>query len=243
MKPTLFLSDLHLAPVRPVPVAAFDALARGPAREASAVYILGDLFDWWVGDDQMVDPFIAGIVGSLRSISDAGIRLHVARGNRDFLLGERFARAIGASLLPEQLALELHGVVTVLSHGDELCTDDVSYQRYRARVLNPVWQRRFLRFPYPMRRAFALWLRRRSRNLKALKPESITDVNADAVAATLRRFDATRLIHGHTHRPATHALVVDNRACERIVLADWHDSGHYLRVDADGCTPTTIGGL
>lgn len=240
MKPTLFISDLHLAPVRPGPVAAFDAFVRGPAREAAAVYVLGDLFDWWVGDDQVADPFAGAVARSLRSIADAGVPLHVARGNRDFLLGERFARGIGATLLPEQLALDLYGVRTVLSHGDELCTDDADYQRYRAWSRDPDRQRRFLRVPFPLRRAFALWLRRKSRSAKTLKPESIMDVNSGAVAATLRRFDATRLIHGHTHRPGSHSLVVDGRACERIVLADWHESGHYLRVDSTGCAAVDI---
>jgi UDP-2,3-diacylglucosamine hydrolase len=123
-RPTLFLSDLHLSPDRPAAVAAFHAFARGPARAASAVYILGDLFDWWIGDDQLREPFIAPIVKSMRDLADSGVALFVGRGNRDFMLGATFAEASGATLLPEQLRLDLHGVPTLLSHGDELCTDD-----------------------------------------------------------------------------------------------------------------------
>src|SRR5450432_3101132 len=140
-RPTLFLSDLHLSPDRPLAVAAFHAFASGPARAAAAVYILGDLFDWWVGDDQLREPFIAPIAQSLRALSDAGIPLFVARGNRDFMLGEVFARASGATLLPEQQLLDLHGVPTLISHGDELCTDDHEYQAYRARVRAPAAMR------------------------------------------------------------------------------------------------------
>ena len=233
-RPTLFLSDLHLSPDRPLAVAAFHAFAAGPARAAAAVYILGDLFDWWVGDDQMREPFIAPIVASLRSISDAGVPLFVAHGNRDFLLGEAFARATGATMLPEQLRLDLHGVPTLICHGDELCTDDAQYQAYRARVREPGTQARLLRLPYFVRRLMAAWLRRKSRNDKSLKPESIMDVNADAVAQALRVHRAQRMIHGHTHRPARHEHAVDGTSRERWVMADWHDRGHYLAVDEHG---------
>ncbi len=232
--PTLFLSDLHLSPDRPLAVAAFHAFASGPGRAAAAVYILGDLFDWWVGDDQMRESFIAPIVKSLRSISDAGVPLFVAHGNRDFMLGEAFARATGSTLLPEQLLLDLHGVPTLICHGDELCTDDAQYQVYRARVREPGTQARLLRLPYFVRRLMAAWLRRKSRNDKSLKPEYIMDVNAEAVAQALRVHRAQRMIHGHTHRPARHEHEVDGTPRERWVMADWHDRGHYLAVDDRG---------
>ncbi len=233
-RPTLFLSDLHLSPDRPLAVAAFHAFAKGPAREAAAVYILGDLFDWWVGDDQLREPFITPIAESLRAISDAGVPLFVARGNRDFMLGERFERATGATLLPEQLLLGLHGVPTLICHGDELCIDDAEYQAYRARVRTPEAMRRLRRLPYSIRRLMAAWLRRKSRNDKSLKPEYIMDVNAGAVAQALRRHGAKRMIHGHTHRPARHVHDVDGAPRERFVMADWHDRGHYLAVDEQG---------
>lgn len=234
MKPRLFLSDLHLSPERPASAAAFYAFCEGPARGATAVYILGDLFDWWIGDDQLADPFAADIARAIRGVTQAGVPVHVAHGNRDFLLGERFARATGAQFLPERQVVDLDGLPTLISHGDELCTGDVDYQRYRSRMRDPVTQRRLLRLPLIARRLIARWLRRKSKDATSLKPESILDVDEGAVAAAFRDYRVTRLIHGHTHRPATHALDVDGRACERIVLADWHDHGYYVEVDAVG---------
>jgi UDP-2,3-diacylglucosamine hydrolase len=237
---TLFSSDQHLSPERPAALRAFHAFAAGPAREAAAVYLLGDLFDWWVGDDQMREPFVADIVKSMRSISDAGVPLYVAHGNRDFLLGERFARATGATLLPDFVDLDLHGVRTVVCHGDQLCTDDTEYQAYRARMRDPATQARLLRLPFFVRRMIARYLRNRSRDEKALKPESIMDVTPAAVDAAFRAHGAARMIHGHTHRPAHHRHDVDGRARERIVLSDWHDRGHYLAVDAAGAADREI---
>lgn len=241
-RPTLFLSDLHLSPDRQLAVAAFHAFASGPARAAAAVYILGDLFDWWVGDDQLRDPFIIPIAKSLRAISDAGVPVFVARGNRDFMLGEDFARAAGATLLPEQLRIDLHGVPTLISHGDELCTDDTEYQAYRARVRTPESMRRLKRLPYFIRRLMAAWLRRKSSNDKSLKPEYIMDVNATTVAGAFRAHDVQRLIHGHTHRPDRHLHTIDGTSRERWVMADWHDRGHYLAVDAQGVHERDIDG-
>ena len=241
-RPTLFLSDLHLSPDRPAAVAAFHAFASGPARGAAAVYILGDLFDWWVGDDQLREPFIAPIVNSLRACADTGVPLFVARGNRDFMLGAEFARASGATLLPEQLRLDLFGVPTLVSHGDELCIDDAEYQAYRARVRTPEAMRRLQRLPYFVRKLMAAWLRRKSSSDKSLKPEYIMDVNAGAVAAAFRLHGAQRMIHGHTHRPNRHRHEVDGTSRERWVMADWHDRGHYLAVDAHGVHEREIAG-
>jgi UDP-2,3-diacylglucosamine hydrolase len=234
MKPTLLLSDLHLAPDRPAATAAFEAFAQGPARAAAAVYVMGDLFDSWIGDDQCREPFARSIVATLRGISDAGVALYVARGNRDFLLGDAFARESGATLLAEQTIVDLGGTPTLLTHGDELCTDDAAYQRYRAFTRNPVTQRRLRRLPYRLRRWIAAWLRRGSRATTARKPESILDVNAAAVERAFRMHAVARMIHGHTHRPARHSTRVDGQPCERIVLADWDEQGHYVAVDADG---------
>jgi UDP-2,3-diacylglucosamine hydrolase len=198
------------------------------------VYVLGDLYDWWIGDDQLGDPFAYGVAESLQGIAAAGIPLFVAHGNRDFLLGERFVRTSGAVLLPEQTIVDLYGTRTLVTHGDELCTSDVDYQRYRARVRDPAFQRRALRMPYVARRVIASWLRRKSSAATALKPEAITDVALDAVDAAFRKHDVTRMIHGHTHRPARHHHAVDSLPRERFVLADWHDRGHWLEVDAGG---------
>ena len=241
-KPTLFLSDLHLSPDRPAALRAFHAFAAGPAREAAAVYMLGDIFDWWVGDDQMRIPFVADVVKSMRGISDAGVALHVGQGNRDFLIGERLARAAGATLMPEFVSLDLHGVRTLLCHGDQLCTDDEEYQAYRNRMRDPEVQARLLRLPYFVRRVIAAWLRRKSRNTKALKPESIMDVAIPTVEQTFRDSGADRMIHGHTHRPAVHAHDVDGKPRERIVLADWEESGRYLEVTEAGAVERTISG-
>ncbi|HEX7328962.1 MAG TPA: UDP-2,3-diacylglucosamine diphosphatase [Casimicrobiaceae bacterium] len=242
LKPVLLLSDLHLAEERAGSAAAFLAFAAGPAREARAVYILGDLFDSWIGDDQLREPFAAAIAQALRGIADAGVAVFVARGNRDFLLGERFASVAGATLLAEETLADLGGVRTLLTHGDELCTDDHAYQRYRAWMRDPVHQRRLLRLPYALRRGIAAWMRRKSRSETARKPESILDVNAAAVEAALRRHRVTRMIHGHTHRPARHPLAVDGAACERIVLADWDELGHYLEIGGEGIRAVDIPG-
>ena len=240
MAPTLLLSDLHLSPARPRAVAAFLAFARGPARRAAAVYILGDLFDWWVGDDQLRDRFYARIGEALRAIRDAGVPLFVARGNRDFLIDGAFAAATGATLMAERTVLPLGGTLTLLTHGDELCTDDVAYQRFRARSRAEAWRAGILRKPYWVRRGIAAYLRLRSRTATAMKPESIMDVNDAAVAEAFRRHGVTRLVHGHTHRPARHDLTVDGIARERHVLAAWHDDGRYLEIDERGVRERTV---
>ncbi|MEP7330200.1 MAG: UDP-2,3-diacylglucosamine diphosphatase [Betaproteobacteria bacterium] len=238
----MFASDLHLSPDRPVARAAFRAFAEGPARTAAAVYLLGDLFDWWVGDDQMRDPFVASVVADLRGISSAGVPLFIGHGNRDFMIGTRFARAAGATLLPEQMVLQIAGTRTLLCHGDELCTDDADYLAYRARMRDPATQARLLRLPYFVRRAIAWWLRRKSGDEKALKADHIMDVNEGAVADALRAHQAQRMIHGHTHRPARHVHDVDGTSRERYVLADWHEHGQYLAVDDTGVHDYTIRG-
>jgi UDP-2,3-diacylglucosamine hydrolase len=234
MRPTLFVSDLHLAAARPALVVDFETFCAGPARAASAVYVLGDLFDAWIGDDQLREPLAARVAAALRAVSAAGVAVGVMRGNRDFLLGERFAEAVGGTLLPEQIVVDAGGVRALLLHGDELCTDDAGYQRYRAWAHDRQRQRRFLALPYFVRRAFAAWLRGKSHRATAEKAEAIMDVNAEAVVAALRAHGVARMIHGHTHRPARHCVVVDGRECERLVLADWYDRGSYLEVDAAG---------
>jgi UDP-2,3-diacylglucosamine hydrolase len=226
---------LHLAPGRPHVTAAFHAFARGPARAASAVYVMGDIFDAWLGDDQRSrEPFARDVLASMRALSDAGTALYLARGNRDFLLGEAFARDAGATLLGEQTIVEIAGTRTLLTHGDEFCTDDVAYQRFRAWSRNPRHQAQLLALPYVVRSWIGGGLRRKSRSDTARKPESILDVNLRTVEQAFRANGMTRIVHGHTHRPARHPSVVDGRACERIVLADWDDRGHYVAIDRDG---------
>jgi len=196
--------------------------------------VLGDLFDSWLGDEQLAEPFSAGVAQALAGVARAGVPLHVMRGNRDFLLGERFAKASGAALLPDAQVVEAGGIQTLLLHGDTLCTDDVDYQRYRAWIRDPARQRKILSLPWPVRRAFAAWLRRRSRRATLGKDEAIMDVNAKAVAQAFRDAGVTRIVHGHTHRPASHVVDVDGTARERHVLADWHGRATWLEIDEDG---------
>ena len=242
MRPTLLLSDLHLAPERPSALAAFHRFAQGPARSAAAVYVLGDLFDAWIGDDQLREPYARAIAEDLRGIVQSGVPVYVARGNRDFLLDERFLAASGAMLLPEHTIVDLGGIRTLLTHGDELCTDDIDYQRFRKWARNRSVQAPFRWLPYSVRRHVGLNLRQQSRAAIARKPEAILDVNQAAVEDTFRRLGVTRIIHGHTHRPARHALDVDGTRRERYVLADWHDDGQFLEVDANGVRSRQISG-
>ena len=234
MRPTLCISDLHLSPDRPVLVEAFHSFCTGPAREAATLYVLGDLFDAWIGDDQLREPLAAGVASALRSVAAAGVPVSLMRGNRDLLLGARFADAAGATLLPDQIVVDVGGAPTLLLHGDELCTDDDAYQRFRAWAHDSARQRRFLALPYFLRRAVVAWMRRKSQQETKSKTPVMMDVNPVAVAGALRAHGVTRMIHGHTHRPARHDLVVDSRACERWVLPDWYDRASYLEVDAAG---------
>ena len=196
--------------------------------------MLGDLFDQWIGDDELREPLAKRVAAALLDVARAGVPVGIVVGNRDFLLGRRFAAAAGATLLPEQIVADVAGTPTLLMHGDELCTSDVAYQRFRAFSHDPRWQRGFLALPYALRRGFANWLRKKSRAATAAKTESILDVEPRAVEDAFRAANVSRVIHGHTHRPAHHRLVVDGRACERWVLADWYDRGSYLEFDADG---------
>jgi UDP-2,3-diacylglucosamine hydrolase len=196
----------------------------------------------WIGDDQLRVPFYRRVAESLHAVHAAGIPVYIARGNRDFLIGDAFARAAGATLLPEQLVVDLAGVPTLLLHGDELCTDDVAYQRFRAHARTDAWRDNILSKPYWQRRLIGWYLRMRSRRAIARKSETIMDVNDDAVAGAFRAHGVARMIHGHTHRPARHALSVDGTPRERYVMAAWHDDGQYLEVDGGGVQVRTIKG-
>jgi UDP-2,3-diacylglucosamine hydrolase len=234
MKPTLFISDLHLSADRPEMIAAFLHFCAGPAREAAHLYVLGDLFDTWIGDDQLRDPLAAGVAAALAGVAAAGTPVSVMRGNRDLLLGARFAAAARATLLPDSVVVEVAGTPTLLLHGDTLCTDDLAYQQFRAKVHEPARQRRFLALPYIFRRGLVALIRARSRRATAQKSETIMDVNADAVATALAQHRVARMIHGHTHRPARHDVATMGKTAERWVLPDWYDAGGYLAIDASG---------
>ncbi len=237
--PVLFVADLHLEPARPAMIEAFRAFCAGPARAAQALYILGDLFEVWIGDDDD-DPDLASIQDALAGLTAAGVPAWFMAGNRDFLVGERFFRRTGLQPLGDEQLIDLFGVRTLLCHGDTLCTDDVDYQRFRARVRDPGWQREFLAQPLAERRRIAGGLRSDSGDAMAAKEAAAMDVNADAVAAAFARTGAERLVHGHTHRPGRHELTVDGRRVERWVLGDWYEHASMLVATAAGLELRTL---
>jgi UDP-2,3-diacylglucosamine hydrolase len=225
---TLFISDLHLTPATPVIAGNFFRFVDLVGSDARALYILGDLFDYWIGDDDLDNPFHRSVASRLQELSRAGTKLFLLHGNRDFLIGDEFARASGCAILPDPVVMDLHGTPTLLTHGDALCTDDLEYQRFRELVRSPGWQKAFLAKPIRERRAIAHDLRQQSEASKHSKSMEIMDVNAIAVAEQFRTHHVSRMIHGHTHRPARHELVVDGKSCERWVLSDWRDTAPYL---------------
>jgi UDP-2,3-diacylglucosamine hydrolase len=238
--PGLFISDLHLSPDRPEITRQFLDFLRGPALAVSALYILGDLFDAWAGDDDLGDPLNREVTDGLRRLSQTGVRLFLMHGNRDFLFGEEFARACGAELLPDPTLIDLCGTATLLAHGDTLCTGDVAYQRFRAKVRHPLVRGSFRVLPLSVRKRVIKKLRGRSESAKSAKGEMIMDVTPAAVEALLRSHGYPRLIHGHTHRPAKHLHQIDGHTCERWVLGDWYERGSYLACDTKGCRAVSL---
>ena len=231
---TLFISDLHLDPSRPQITGLFERyLAGDEVRHADALYILGDLVEAWIGDDDDAE-LPARIATATRAVRDAGVPVYFMVGNRDFLLGHAFAERAGMTLLDDGAVHDIQGRPTLLMHGDVLCTDDVAYQAVRRQVRNPEWQAQILSMPLEARRAFAAKAREDSKAHTGSTMESIMDVNADTVAKAMREAGVSRLIHGHTHRPAVHAFQLDGDLAERIVLGDWYEHGSVLRVDRNG---------
>jgi UDP-2,3-diacylglucosamine hydrolase len=230
---TLFISDLHIDSDSPEITQQFSNLLSGEARAAEALYILGDLFESWVGDDA-ADAAQTAAIAHIKSLTDSGVPCFVMHGNRDFLLGPRFCAMSGAQLLPDPLIVTLYGEPILVMHGDALCTDDRAYQRLRATVRDANWQRQFLALSVPARRALAGAARDGSRAHTAGLEYAIADVNQASVAIVLHDAGVATLLHGHTHRPAIHPLTVDGRACTRIVLGDWHTQGSVLRWDRGG---------
>lgn len=233
---TWIISDLHLCAQRPAVTQAFLHWLQTEVASAEALYILGDFFEVWVGDDVLDDAqhgaeFLP-VVQALRQLSDQGVRLYFMHGNRDFLIGERFAQRCGLKLLNDPTLLALAGKHILLSHGDALCTDDVAYQQFRAQVRDPQWQQAFLAKPLAARLAFAEHARSQSAQNKAMQAIEIMDVNANAVTDLLRKYEYPEiLLHGHTHRPGIHQFEIDGHACERMVLGDWH--GHAVCACSD----------
>ncbi len=231
---TLFMADLHLDDSRPQITTLFERFLAGEeARGADALYILGDLVEAWIGDDDDAE-LPRRIAAATRGLRDAGVPVYFMVGNRDFLLGEAYAQRAGMNLLADGTVHELYGRPTLLMHGDVLCTDDVAYQAVRQQVRNPAWQAQILAMPLDARRAFAAQARADSRAYTGSTAETIMDVNAEAVAGAMRATGVTRLIHGHTHRPAIHRFDLDSQPAERIVLGDWYEQGSVLRLRPDG---------
>jgi UDP-2,3-diacylglucosamine hydrolase len=239
----LFISDLHLSGERPAINERFFEFLRAQAARAAALYVLGDLFEYWIGDDELDavdgDPLARSVADALGELSRRGVGVAFMHGNRDFLVGRRFCEVSGARLLVDPSVEEIGGVRTLLMHGDTLCTDDLDYQAWRRTARSREWQQTFLAKTLPERRAALQALREKSKEVVGAKPAEIMDVNDTAVCEALRAHDLTRLVHGHTHRPARHALEVDGRRCERWVLPDWYERGGYLAVDDTG--PRLVG--
>ncbi len=223
----LFISDLHLHSGRPQLTRAFFQFLQNRASKAEALYILGDFFDTWIGDDDDA-PLALAVIAQLNQLSSSGVKLFIMHGNRDFLLGETFAQKAGAQLIPEGSLVEVCGEPTLLLHGDSLCTKDLAYMQFRAQVRSTEWQAQLLAQPLAARRALAAQLRAQSQSMNSLKAEDIMDVTQEEVEKVMREAGVKRLIHGHTHRPARHQFQLDGQAAERIVLGDWHDLGWCL---------------
>ena len=240
MPHSLFVSDLHLCPTRPAINTLFECFLQGTAPQAEALYILGDFFEYWAGDDDLADPLHTAVAQQLSALAKSGTRIYLMHGNRDFLIADDFLQAAHATLLPDPTLIDLYGQPTLLMHGDTLCSDDVAYQHFRAQVRSPEWQDTFLATPLFARKAQIEALRKQSTQAKSTKPAEIMDTNADTVAAAFRAHGYPRLIHGHTHRPAHHTHAVDGKLCERWVLADWYETGGYLRCDAKTCEAITL---
>lgn len=236
----VFVSDVHLAPARPAASALFFEFLRSHAHEARSLYILGDLFDYWIGDDDRSNPLQVATLRALATLARDGVQVLFMHGNRDFLVGSGAADDARMTLLPDPSVIDLFGQPVLLMHGDTLCTDDRAYQRYRRLVRNRPVQRSLGALPIGWRHAIARRLRAQSESGKRLKPAEIMDVNETAVAAAFRRSGAKVLIHGHTHRPARHAHTVDGELRERIVLPDWDEHGGFLRATAAGIEAVVV---
>ena len=232
MRPTFFISDLHLCAERPDISRLFEHFVEETAPAAASLYILGDLFEYWIGDDQLdIDPLARRVAAQLATMAEKGTKIFFMHGNRDFLLGDRFARAARLEILADPTVIQLGSEQVLLMHGDTLCTDDLAYQSFRTQVRSPAWQQAILAKPIAERKALAQSIRSQSDIEKSMKAEAIMDVNPDAVSDVFRSFGFPVLVHGHTHRPAKHEHTVESHVCVRWVLQDWHDFGGYLSCD------------
>ena len=229
---TLFIADLHLCTEEPAITAGFLRFLSGEARQADALYILGDLFEAWIGDDDP-NPLHQQIAAAIKALADSGIPCFFIHGNRDFLLGKRFARESGMTLLPQEKVLDLYGRKVLIMHGDTLCTDDTGYQAFRAKVHQPWLQTLFLAMPLFIRQRIDAKMRANSKAANSSKSLEIMDVNPQAVVAEMEKHQVQWLIHGHTHRPAVHKLTANKQPAFRVVLGAWHTEGSMVKVTRD----------
>ncbi|ENG2554103.1 TPA: UDP-2,3-diacylglucosamine diphosphatase [Citrobacter farmeri] len=229
---TLFIADLHLCTEEPAITAGFLRFLAGEARQADALYILGDLFEAWIGDDDP-NPLHREMAAAIKALVDSGVPCFFIHGNRDFLIGKRFARESGMTLLPQERVLELYGRRVLIMHGDTLCTDDAGYQAFRAKVHQPWLQTLFLALPLFIRKRVAARMRAGSKAANSSKSLAIMDVNKHAVVAEMEKYRVQWLIHGHTHRPDVHALTVNGEPAFRVVLGAWHREGSMVKVTPD----------
>jgi UDP-2,3-diacylglucosamine hydrolase len=229
----LFISDLHLDESRPAMTTLFLDFLNDHAAKADALYILGDFFEVWVGDDDQT-VFHSKIIEALKSLSQKGIPIFLMHGNRDFLLGERFAAASGCNLINDPIVVEIYGEPILLMHGDSLCTNDANYQKFRKKTRTAIYQKLFLCLPIKVRKFIANMLRQASQHRTKNIPKSIMDVNSEEVKRVIQEHHVKYLIHGHTHRPGIEIITVENELKTRIVLSDWENKGNALVYSSDG---------
>lgn len=230
---TLFIADLHLQTEEPAITAGFLRFLRGEAKSADALYILGDLFEAWIGDDDP-NPLHREMAAAVHALVDSGVPCYFIHGNRDFLIGKRYARESGMTLLPEEQVLDLYGRKVLIMHGDTLCTDDIGYLAFRAKVHTPWIQKVFLALPLFIRNRISARMRAGSKAANSSKSMTIMDVNPQAVVRVMEKHDVQWLIHGHTHRPDVHSLIANGQPAHRVVLGAWHTEGSMVKVTPEG---------
>ena len=230
---TLFIADLHLQTEEPAITAGFLRFLRGEAKSADALYILGDLFEAWIGDDDP-NPLHREMAAAIKALVDSGVPCYFIHGNRDFLIGQRYARESGMTLLPEEQVLDLYGRNILIMHGDTLCTDDTGYLAFRAKVHTPWIQKVFLALPLFIRNRIAASMRAGSKAANSSKSMTIMDVNPQAVVKVMEKHRVQWLIHGHTHRPDVHSLIANGEPAHRVVLGAWHSEGSMVKVTPEG---------
>ena len=230
----IFIADLHLAADRPDLIAAFIKFVKQSTAQCSDLYLLGDIFEAWIGDDYL-EPAMKPVVSALLQLSNRGCQLYLQQGNRDFLLGKTFAKSINATLLAESVVVALPATKALIMHGDQLCTDDIDYQKFRTMVRSPPWQQQFLAKTVTERLQIAAQLRAASKEHSRVKSSQITDVNSTAVIKAMDDADISLLIHGHTHRPACHEVTLAKGRGRRMVLGDWGANLWYIECTVSGC--------